>query len=82
MQVKVLASNAAKTLTADSKADRKNAEITTFQQRACAYFRRSRYGVKIRPFSKIRGRKCRIVRKIGVFSGVVDDVRQNIRKGM
>ena len=52
-----MASNAAMTLTADSKADRKSAEITTFQQRSCAYFGRSPHGVKIRPFSKIRGRK-------------------------
>ena len=57
MQVKVLASNAAKTLTADSKADRKSAENTTFQHRSCAYFRRSPHGVKIRLFPKIRGRK-------------------------
>ena len=66
-----MASNAAKTLTADSKADRKSAEITTFQQRSCAYFRWSPYRDKIRLFSKIRGRKRRNVRKIGIFSGVV-----------
>lgn len=65
-----MASNAAMTLTADSKADRKSAENTTFQHRSCVYFRRSPYGVKIRVPMKIRGRKCRIVRKIGVFSGV------------
>lgn len=66
-----MASNAAKTLTADSKADRKSAENTTFQHRSCAYYRRSPHGVKIQLFPKIRGRKCIIVRKIDVFSGAV-----------
>ena len=41
LQVKVMASEAAMTFTADSKADRKSAENTTFQHRPCAYFRRS-----------------------------------------
>ena len=71
LQVKVMASEAAMTFTADSKADRKSAENTTFQHRPCAYFQRSPHGVKIRLFMKIRGRKCRNVRKIGIFSGVV-----------
>ena len=71
LQVKVMASEAAMTFTADSKADRKSAENTTFQHRSCACFRRSPHGVKIRLFMKIRGRKCRNVRKIGIFSGVV-----------
>ena len=53
LQVKVMASEAAMTFTADSKADRKSAENTTFQHRPCAYFRRSPHGVKIRLFMKI-----------------------------
>ncbi len=40
-----MASEAAMTLTTDSKADRKNAEITTFQSRSCAYCQRSPHGV-------------------------------------
>ena len=73
LQVKVMASEAAMTFTSDIKADRKSAENTTFQHRSCACFRRSPHGVKIRLFMKIRGRKCRNVRKIGIFSG---DVRE------
>ena len=68
-----MASEAAMTLTADSKADRKNAEITPFQSWSCAYFQRSPHGVKIRLFPKSRGRKCGKVRKIGVFTGVVTE---------
>jgi len=30
----------------------------------------------------LRGRKCKKLREIGIISGVADDVRQNIRKGM
>ena len=36
LQVKVMASEAAMTLTADSKAERKSAENTQFQQNNCA----------------------------------------------
>ena len=36
LQVKVMASEAAMTFTADSKADRKSAENTQFQQNDCA----------------------------------------------
>lgn len=68
-----MASEAAMTITADSKADRKSAEITPFRSRSCAYFRRSPHGVKIRLFPKSRGCKCRKVRKIGVFTGVVTE---------
>ena len=32
--------------------------------------------------AEIRGRKVRKLREIGVITGVVDDVRQNIKKGM
>lgn len=77
-----MASEAAMTLTADSKADRKYAVNTQFLHRSCAYFRQSSNGVKIRLFPKIRSRNVRKVRKIGIISGVADDVRQNIRKGM
>lgn len=68
-----MASEAAMTLTAASKADRKYAVNTQFLHWSCVYFRQSPHGVKIRLFTKIRGRKCRNVRKIGVFSGVVKE---------
>ena len=66
-----MASEAAMTLTADSKADRKYAVNTQFLHWSCVYFRQSPHGVKIRLFTKIRGRKCRRLHKIGIFSGVV-----------
>ena len=66
-----MASEAAMTLTADSKADRKYAVNTQFLHWSCVYFRQSPHGVKIRLFTKIRGRKCRNVRKSSIFSGVV-----------
>lgn len=65
-----MATKAAMTLTADSKAGRKSAEITTFQHWSCAYFRQSSDGVRIRLSAKIRGRRSRKVRKIGVINGV------------
>lgn len=47
-----MASNAVKTLTAASKADRKSAEITAFQHRSCAIFggslMESRYGFSLK----------------------------------
>lgn len=66
-----MASEAAMTLTADSKADRKYAVNTQFLHWSCAYFRQSPHGVKIRLSVEIRGRKSRKLRKIGVINGVV-----------
>ncbi|RGF49326.1 hypothetical protein DW015_03360 [Ruminococcus sp. AF37-20] len=66
-----MASEAAMTLTADSKADRKCAVNTQFSHRSCAYFRRSPHGVKIRLSAEIRGLKVRKVREIGIINGVV-----------
>ena len=40
------------------------------------------YGVINLSFEWFRGRKYWKSRKIGIISGVADDVRQNIRKGM
>ena len=71
LQVKVMASEAAMTLTADSKADRKCAVNTQSSHRSCAYFRRSPHGVKIRLSAEIRGLKVRKVREIGIINGVV-----------
>lgn len=66
-----MASEAAMTLTADSKAGRKSAENTQFLHWSCAYFRQSPHGVKKRLFLKIRGRKSEKQRDIGVINGVV-----------
>ena len=40
------------------------------------------YGVIHPKFGEFRGRKDRKLREIGIILGVVDDVRQNIRKGI
>lgn len=40
------------------------------------------YGVINPRFEEFRGRKCRKLCKIGIIVDVVDDVRQNISKGM
>ena len=77
-----MAASDAMTLTADSKADRKYAVNTQFSHWSCVYFRQSPHGVKIRLFTKIRGRKCRRLHKIGIIAGVVDDVKRNFKKGM
>lgn len=65
-----MASEAAMTLTADSKADRKYAVNTQFLHWSCAYFRQSSNGVKIRLSEEIRGRKSEKQRKIGEINGV------------
>ena len=70
-----MASEAAMTLTADSKADRKSAVNTQFLHRPCANFRQSSNGVKIRLSAEIRGRRSRKQRKIGIFLGVVREKR-------
>jgi hypothetical protein len=66
-----MASEAAMTLTADSKADRKYSENTRFQHRSCTFFQQSPHGVKIRLLTGVRGQIGEKVRKIGIFSGVV-----------
>lgn len=68
-----MASEAAMALTADSKADRKYAVNTQFLHWSCVYFRQSPHGVKIRILEKIRGRRSRKLRKIGVINGVVTE---------
>ena len=65
-----MATEAAMTLTADSKADRKYAVNTQFLHWSCAYFRQSPHGAKKRLSEKIRGRKSEKQRKIGVINGV------------
>lgn len=71
-----MASEAAMTLTADSKADRKYAVNTQFLHWSCVYFRQSPHGVKIRILEKIRGHRSRKLRKIGVINGVVTEKEQ------
>lgn len=66
-----MVSEAAMTLTADSKADRKYAVNTQFLHWSCAYFQRSPHGVKKQITAEIRGRRSRKVREIGVIHGVV-----------